>query len=95
MLKSSIPAALSFKLIGAAINVWPLKVRQEGVCLYHQAAILCIDGSNELHISVKDNKIIIYLINKDTKHFIKGQTFIAAPINLKDKAAGMDDFKSL
>jgi hypothetical protein len=25
----------------------------------------------------------------------KGQIFIAAPINLKDKAAGMDDFKSL
>jgi hypothetical protein len=70
LLKSSIPAALSFKLIGAAINVWPLKVRREGVCLYHQAAILCIDGSNELHISVKDNKIIIYLINKDAKGFI-------------------------
>jgi hypothetical protein len=25
----------------------------------------------------------------------KGQIFIAVPINLKDKAAGMDDFKSL
>jgi hypothetical protein len=64
------PAALSFKLIGAAMNVWPLKETSEGVCLYHQAAILCIDRVNELHISVKDNKIIIYLINKDKKGFI-------------------------
>ena len=70
LLKSSIPAALSFKLIGAAINIWPLKETREGVCLYHQAAILCIDKANELHISVKDNKIIIYLINKDTTRFI-------------------------
>jgi hypothetical protein len=67
---SSFPAALSFKLIGAAMNVWPLKETLEGVCLYHQAAILCIDKANELHISVKDNKIIIYLINKDTTRFI-------------------------
>ena len=70
LLKSPIPAALSFKLIGAAMNVWPLKETPEGVCLYHQAAILCIDRGNELHISVKDNKIIIYLINKDRKCFI-------------------------
>jgi hypothetical protein len=35
LLKSSIPAALSFKLIGAAINIWPLKETREGVCLYH------------------------------------------------------------
>jgi hypothetical protein len=70
LLKSSIPAALSFKLIGAAINIWPLKETREGVCLYHQAAILCIDKASELHISVKDNKIIIYLINKDTTRFI-------------------------
>jgi hypothetical protein len=70
LLESSIPAALSFKLIGAAMNVWPLKETSEGVCLYQQAAILCIDRANELHISVKDNKIIIYLINKDAKRFI-------------------------
>jgi hypothetical protein len=70
LLKSSMPAALSFKLIGAAMNVWPLKETPKGVCLYHQAAILCIDRANELHISVKDNKIIIYLINKETKRFI-------------------------
>jgi hypothetical protein len=56
------------------MNVWPLKETPEGVCLYHQAAILCIDRANDLHISVKDNKIIIYLINKDTKRFIPPNT---------------------
>jgi hypothetical protein len=70
LLKSSIPAALSFKLIGAAINVWPLKETPDGICLYHQAAILCIDGSNELHLLVKDGKVFVYLINKDKKCFI-------------------------
>jgi hypothetical protein len=64
------PAALSFKLIGAAINVWPLKDTPEGICLYHQAAILCIDGSNDLHLLVEDDKIFVYLINKDTNRFI-------------------------
>jgi hypothetical protein len=51
-MKHFIPAALSFKLIGAAINVWPLKETPEGICLYHQAAILCIDESNELLLFV-------------------------------------------
>jgi hypothetical protein len=64
------PVALSFKLIGAVINVWPLKVATKGICLYHQAAILCIDGSNDLHHLVEDDKIFVYLINKDTKRFI-------------------------
>jgi hypothetical protein len=70
LLKLSIPAALSFKLIGAAINIWPLKEIQKGICLYHQAAILCIDGSNELHLLVEDDKVFVYLINKVAKHFI-------------------------
>jgi len=70
LLKSSIPAAFSFKLIGAAINVWPLKETPEGICLYHQAAILCIDGSNELHLLVEDDKVFVYLINKVAKRFI-------------------------
>jgi hypothetical protein len=70
LLKSSIPVALSFKLIGAAINVWPLKETPESICLYHQAAILCIDGSNELHLLVEDDKVFVYLINKVAKHCI-------------------------
>jgi hypothetical protein len=70
LLKSSITAALSFKLIGAAINVWPLKETSEGICWYHQAAILCIDGSNKLNILVEDDKVFVYLINKVAKWFI-------------------------
>ena len=70
LLKSSIPAALSFKLIGAAMNVWPLKETSEDICLYQQAAILCIDNLNELHLSVKDNKVFAYLINKEKKDSI-------------------------
>jgi hypothetical protein len=55
ILKSSIPAALSFKLIGAALNLWPLrKTESGGICLYEQAAIFCIDESNELLLQVKD-----------------------------------------
>jgi hypothetical protein len=70
LLKSSIPAALSFKLIGAAMHVWPLKETPEGICLYHQAAILCIDELNELHLSVEEDKIFVYLINKKEKESI-------------------------
>jgi hypothetical protein len=70
LLKSSIPAALSFKLIGAAINVWPLNKTSKGICLYHQAAIFCIDESNELHLLVKDGKVFVYIINKCPKSFI-------------------------
>jgi hypothetical protein len=71
LLKSSIPAALSFKLIGAALNLWPLqKTKSGGICLYQQAAIFCIDKSNELHLQVKDGKVFVYLINTSTKYDI-------------------------
>jgi hypothetical protein len=66
--KSSIPAALSFKLIGAALNLWPLqKTNSDSICLYQQAAIFCIDESNELLLQVKDGKVFVYLTNKSTK----------------------------
>jgi hypothetical protein len=70
LLKSSIPAALSFKLIGAAINIWPLKETGGIICLYHQAAILLIDESNELHLLVEGDKVFVYLINKKNKRLI-------------------------
>jgi hypothetical protein len=71
LLKSSIPAALSFKLIGAALYLWPLrKTESGGICLYQQAAIFCIDESNELLLQVKDGKVFVYLTNKSTKHYI-------------------------
>ena len=69
--KSSIPAALSFKLIGAALNLWPLqKTNSDSICLYQQAAIFCIDESNELLLQVKDGKVFVYLTNKSTKRCI-------------------------
>jgi hypothetical protein len=70
LFKSAIPAALAFKLIGAAINLWPLKKTSKGICLYDQAAILSIDKSNELHLWVKDDKVYVYLINKVNKGLI-------------------------
>jgi hypothetical protein len=71
LLKSSIPAALSFKLIGAALYLWPLQKTKSGdICLYQQAAIFCIDESNELLLQVKDGKVFVYLTNKSTKRCI-------------------------
>jgi hypothetical protein len=60
------------KLIDVAINVWPLRKKTEctSICLHYQAAILCIDESNELHILVEDDKVLVYLINKAAKLLI-------------------------
>jgi hypothetical protein len=44
---------------------------QERICLYHQAAIFRIDRTNELHLSVKDDKIVVYLINEKDKGSIQ------------------------
>jgi hypothetical protein len=52
------------------MNIWPLKETGGIICLYHQAAILLIDESNELHLLVKDDKIFVYLINKKNKGLI-------------------------
>jgi hypothetical protein len=71
LLKSSIFAAFVFRLIGAVIHVWPLQKRQGRICLYHRAAIFCINETNELHLSVKDDKIIVYLINEKEKGSIQ------------------------
>ncbi|VDI26732.1 Hypothetical predicted protein, partial [Mytilus galloprovincialis] len=65
-----VPSALSFKLIGAAISIWPLKKVDSQFCLYFQAAILDADNKNELQIRVKGQKIIVYLINEVAKQNI-------------------------
>jgi hypothetical protein len=70
LLESSIPAALAFKLIGAAINIWPLQKRDGLICLYHQAAILYIDKLNEFYLLVEDGKVFVYLINTTAKGLI-------------------------
>jgi hypothetical protein len=70
LLKSSISAALVFRLIGATMHVWPLQERKKINCLYHQAAIFRIDKTNEFHLSAKDDKIVVYLINENNKDSI-------------------------
>ncbi|VDI60683.1 Hypothetical predicted protein [Mytilus galloprovincialis] len=65
-----VPSALSFKLIGAAISIWPLKVEDSRFCLYFQAAIMDADNRNELQIHVEGQRIIAYLINDVSKQLI-------------------------
>ncbi|XP_071143991.1 uncharacterized protein [Mytilus edulis] len=65
-----VPSALSFKLIGAAISIWPLKVDDSRFCLYFQAAIMDADNRNELQIHVKGQRIFAYLINDESKQLI-------------------------
>ncbi|XP_076084163.1 uncharacterized protein LOC143054953 [Mytilus galloprovincialis] len=65
-----VPSALSFKLIGAAISIWPLKVDASRFCLYFQAAIMDADNRNELQIHVKGQRIFAYLINDESKQLI-------------------------
>jgi hypothetical protein len=72
---------------------------------------LCL-RTNELHLSVKDDKIVVYLINEKDKGSIRPELasavqehltltmtkvlkFYHKSFNLKTKAAGMDDFKSV
>ncbi|VDI27827.1 Hypothetical predicted protein, partial [Mytilus galloprovincialis] len=68
--KSSIPSALSFKLIGAISGIWPIKEMNDCPLLYHSSAVLCVDGQTELRIIVEDKRVIIYLIHELSKHFI-------------------------
>ncbi|CAG2219700.1 unnamed protein product [Mytilus edulis] len=65
-----VPSALSFKLIGAAISIWPLKVVDSRSCLYIQAAIMDANNSNQLQIHVQGQSIVAYLVNDVSKHFI-------------------------
>ncbi|CAG2204892.1 unnamed protein product [Mytilus edulis] len=65
-----VPSALSFKLIGASISIWPLKVVNFRFCLFFQAAIMDADNKNELQIHVEGQRIIVYLIHKVSKQLI-------------------------
>ncbi|CAG2239050.1 RIPK4 [Mytilus edulis] len=65
-----VPSALSFKLIGAAISIWPLKKVDARYCLYYQAAVMDTDTRNELQIHVKGHRIVAYLVNDTSKHLI-------------------------
>ncbi|XP_063417366.1 uncharacterized protein LOC134699896 [Mytilus trossulus] len=65
-----VPSALSFKLIGAAISIWPLKEVDARFCLYYQAAVMDTDTRNELQIHVEGHRIVAYLVNDTSKHLI-------------------------
>lgn len=62
--RSSVPAALIFKLIGSALNVLPIKETNGRPCLYYQAAIFSIDDDNECRIHMKGCRIVVNLMNK-------------------------------
>ncbi|XP_071143970.1 uncharacterized protein [Mytilus edulis] len=65
-----VPSALSFKLIGAAINIWSLKEEDNRFCLYFQSAIMDADNRNELHIKVEGQRLFAYLVNDVSKQLI-------------------------
>ncbi|CAG2245823.1 unnamed protein product [Mytilus edulis] len=45
--QSSIPSALSFKLIGAVSSIWPIMELNGRPLLYHSSAVLSVDGNTE------------------------------------------------
>ena len=64
LVKSTVPAALSFKLIGAALSIWPLKEGEGGrPCLFFKSAVLSIDDSNDLIIDIREQRVEVYLVN--------------------------------
>lgn len=65
-----VPSALLFKLIGAAISIWPLKIIDSRYCLFFQAAVMDPDETNELHIHAEGQRIVLYLVNKVSKQLI-------------------------
>ncbi|CAG2242250.1 unnamed protein product [Mytilus edulis] len=68
--KSSIPSALSYKLIGAVSGIWPIKEENERPLLYHSSAVLYVDSKTEFRIIVEDTKVIVYLTHMPSKFTI-------------------------
>ncbi|CAC5385976.1 unnamed protein product [Mytilus coruscus] len=68
--KSSIPSALSFKLIGAISGIWPIRELNGRPLLYHSSAVLCVDGKTDFRIIVEDTKVIVYLTHISSKSSI-------------------------
>ncbi|XP_071181256.1 uncharacterized protein [Mytilus edulis] len=65
--RQSIPTALAYKIIGATINAWPLQYDdQKKLCLYHKAAIVNVSECNELRVFIEDNRVMVYLTNKES-----------------------------
>ena len=66
LLKTVVPTALSFKLIGSALSMWPFKKMKDTMfpSLFYNSAILYVDDNNELRLNVEGNRIVVYLKNK-------------------------------
>ncbi|XP_063447540.1 uncharacterized protein LOC134727081 [Mytilus trossulus] len=62
--RHSIPTTLAYKIIGTAINAWPLKYEFQKPCLYHKASVLNVSEDNELRIWIEDNRVIVCLVNQ-------------------------------
>ncbi|CAG2214272.1 unnamed protein product [Mytilus edulis] len=67
---SSIPSALSLKLIGAVSSIWPIMQLNGRPSLYHSSAVLCVDGKTEFRIIAGDTKVIVFLTHKSCKSSI-------------------------
>lgn len=65
--RSFLPSALSFKLIGAVSNIWPVKEEDGVTLLYHSSAVLCVNKENEFRVITEDNNIVVYLTNRRSK----------------------------
>ncbi|CAC5387370.1 unnamed protein product [Mytilus coruscus] len=68
--KSSIPSALSFKLVGAVSSIWPIKEVDGRPLLYHSAAVLCVDSNTEFRIMVEETRVVVYLTNMSSRSYI-------------------------
>ncbi|VDI17402.1 Hypothetical predicted protein, partial [Mytilus galloprovincialis] len=64
--RHSIPTALAYKIIGTAINSWPLKYELQKPCLYHKASVLNVSEDNELRIWIEDNRVIVCMVNQNS-----------------------------
>ncbi|VDI00436.1 Hypothetical predicted protein [Mytilus galloprovincialis] len=63
LISGSIPSALTYKVIGAVLSVWPLKEENDRPCLYHKAAVLNVVEDNELRVWVDNNQILVQMTN--------------------------------
>ncbi|CAG2252861.1 unnamed protein product [Mytilus edulis] len=68
--KSSIPSALSFKLVGAVSGIWPIKEVDGRPLLYHSSAVLCVDSNTEFRIMVEETRVVVYLTNMSSRSYI-------------------------
>ncbi|CAG2223446.1 unnamed protein product [Mytilus edulis] len=64
--RHSIPTALAYKILGTAINAWPLKYEFQKPCLYHKASVLSVSEDNELRIWIEDNRVMVCMVNQNS-----------------------------